>query len=43
MTRLTGNQIDQDSVSALVRMAFETGVSAIAHWIYVLIRKPIGR
>jgi len=41
---LTGNEINPDSISALVVMALQTGASAyVSHWIYVLIRKPIGR
>ena len=36
---LTGNQINPDSISSLVVMAFETGVSAYgSHWIYVAVR-----
>jgi len=41
---LIGNQIDPDSVSALIRMALETGICAfVSHWICLLIRKLIGR
>jgi hypothetical protein len=40
---VTGNGIDPDSLTALVRIAFETTVSAAAsHWIYTAIRNVLG-
>jgi hypothetical protein len=40
---LTGNQINPDSISSLVVLALETGVSAFgSHWIYIGIRKLFG-
>jgi hypothetical protein len=40
---VTGNGIDADSVTALVRIALETTVSAAAsHYIYVAIRSVMG-
>jgi hypothetical protein len=39
---ITGNGIDPDSVTVLVRIALETLVSAAAsHWIYVAIRNVL--
>ncbi len=41
---LTGNQIDPDSISSLVRIGVEAGVSAFgSHYIYVAVRYLSGR
>lgn len=41
---ITGNSIDADSVSSLVRVALETGISAFgSHWIYQGVRKLLGQ
>jgi hypothetical protein len=40
---LTGNAIDPDSVSSLVWLAVETGISAFgSHWLYVAVRNVLG-
>jgi uncharacterized membrane protein len=41
---LTGTPIDPDSISSLVRLAFETIISAFgSHWIYVAARWVLAR
>jgi hypothetical protein len=41
---LTGTPIDPDSVSSLIRIAFETTISAFgSHWIYLGLRRFVGK